>query len=155
MKILFLHGYGSDPNGIRPTFLKESGYEVAHPALPNDDFGESLRIAQEVFNQTHPEVVVGSSRGGAVALNIQTGNTPLVLIAPSWRTRGSTTKAKPSTIIVHSEHDDVVPVADSRELLRNSGLPEDHLVVAGENDRMVDEEAFGALLRAIERVANG
>ena len=28
MKILFLHGYGSDPNGIRPTFLKENGYEA-------------------------------------------------------------------------------------------------------------------------------
>ena len=33
MKILFLHGFGSDPNGIRPTFLEESGYEVIHPAL--------------------------------------------------------------------------------------------------------------------------
>ena len=46
MKILFLHGYGSEPNGIRPTVLKESGYEVAHPALPDDDFQESLRIAR-------------------------------------------------------------------------------------------------------------
>jgi pimeloyl-ACP methyl ester carboxylesterase len=155
MKILFLHGYGSDPNGIRPTFLKESGYDVAHPALPDDDFQESLRIAQDVFNQTHPDVVVGSSRGGAVALNIETGKTPLVLIAPSWRKRGSATRAKAATIIIHSEHDDVVPIADSRELLRNSELPEDHLIVAGENHRMVDEEAFGALLRAIERAANG
>jgi esterase/lipase len=155
MKILFLHGYGSDPNGIRPTFLKESGYEVAHPALPDHDFQKSLRIAQEVLDQTQPDVVVGSSRGGAVAMDIDTGNTPLVLIVPSWRKRGSTTKAKPSTIIVHSEHDDVVPIADSRELLRTSGLPDDHLIVAGENHRMVDEEAFGALLKAIERAANG
>ena len=49
----------------------------------------------------------------------------------------------------------MVPIADSQELLRNSSLPEDHLIVAGENHRMVDEEAFGALLRAIERAANG
>ena len=69
--------------------------------------------------------------------------------------RGSTTRAKAATIIIHSEHDDVVPIADSRELLRNSELPEDHLIVAGENHRMVDEEAFGALLKAIERAANG
>ena len=43
-------------------------------------------------------------------------------------------------------------VEGSRELLQKSGLSDDHLVVAGENHRMVDEAAFGALLEIIERV---
>jgi alpha-beta hydrolase superfamily lysophospholipase len=150
MKILFLHGYGSDPNGIRPIFLEESGYEVIHPALPDEDFAESLRIAQEAFDQGQPDVIVGSSRGGAVAMNMDTGNTPLVLIAPSWKKRGTATTVKARTIILHSAHDDVVPFDDSRELLRRSGLPEDRLVVVGENHRMVDQAAFGALLEAVE-----
>ena len=153
MKILFLHGYGSNPNGIRPTFLKESGHDMVHPALPDGDFRESLRIAQQSFDQAQPDVVIGSSRGGAVALNIDSRDVPLVLIAPAWKRLGTATKAKPGTVILHCENDDVVPIAGSRELLQRSGLPEDHLVVVGENHRMVDDEAFAALLEAIKRVA--
>lgn len=152
MRILFLHGFGSDPNGIRPTFLGENGYDVIHPALPDHDFDESVRIAQLAFDQGRPNVVVGSSRGGAVAMNIDTGDVPLILIAPAWTNWGTARPVKPGTVILHSAHDDVVPIEGSRELLQRSGLSDDHLVVAGENHRMVDEAAFGALLEIIERV---
>ncbi len=97
-------------------------------------------------------MVVGSSRGGAVAINMDTGETPLVLIAPAWSSRGTATTVKPATIILHSANDDVVPIEGSRELLRRSGLPEDRLVVVGDNHRMVDEAAFAALLEAVEEV---
>jgi len=155
MKILFLHGYGSDPNGIRPMYLKESGYEVIHPALPDEDFDESLRIAQKAFDHEQPDVVVGSSRGGAVAMNIDTGNTPLVLIAPAWKTRGPVTTVKAAVTILHSANDDVVPIENSRQLLNNSGLPEDRLVVVGEDHRMTDKAAFGALLDAVSPHSRG
>ena len=154
MKILFLHGYGSDPNGIRPTFLEEQGYEVLHPALPDDDFDESVRIADEVFRQGQPDVVVGSSRGGAVALSIELGRTPLVLIAPAWKNWCPAATIGAGTVILHCDHDEVVPIEGSRELLRRSGLPEEELVVVGENHRMVDQPAFGALLEAIERLTD-
>jgi len=155
MKLLFLHGFGSDPNGIRPTFLRQSGYDVIHPALPDHDFAESVRIAQDAFNRGHPDVVVGSSRGGAVAMNLDTGNVPLVLIAPAWKNWGTARKAKPGTTILHSARDEVVPIEGSRELLRLSGLSEDDLVVVGENHRMVDPAAFEALLEAIRRTSKG
>ena len=152
MIVLFLHGFGSDPDGIRPTFLKQQGYDVIHPALSDGDFTESLRIAQRAFDQGRPDVVVGSSRGGAVAMNIDVGRTPLVLIAPAWRNWGTDATVALTTLILHSQHDDVVPFEGSRELLRNSGLPEGHLIVAGENHRMVDPAAFEALVAAINRV---
>jgi len=152
MKILFLHGFGSDPNGVRPTFLKESGYEVIHPALADEDFEASVRIAQEAFDRGEPDVVVGSSRGGAVAMNIETGDVPLILIAPAWRKWGTARKVKPGSRILHSDRDDVVPIENSRELVRESGLSDDCLVVAGESHRMVDEAAFEALVEMIERL---
>jgi hypothetical protein len=31
--------------------------------LPDDDFNEAVRIAQAEFDQHHPDVVAGSSRG--------------------------------------------------------------------------------------------
>ena len=70
MKILFLHGWHSTPGGVKPTYLKDHGHEVLNPALPDDDFDAAVRIAQAEFDQHHPDVVIGSSRGGAVAMNI-------------------------------------------------------------------------------------
>lgn len=66
MKLLFLHGWTSTPSGIKPTYLKTHGHEVLNPALPDDDFDEAVAIAQAEFEQHHPDVVVGSSRGGIV-----------------------------------------------------------------------------------------
>jgi hypothetical protein len=56
MKMLFLHGWQSTPGGVKPTYLAEHGHEVLNPALPDDDFDE------------------------AVAMNINAGATPLVLL---------------------------------------------------------------------------
>jgi len=153
MKVLFLHGFGSDPNGIRPTFLKEQGYEVIHPALDDYDFNASVRTAEEAFNRHRPDVVVGSSRGAAVALSFLTPETPLVLITPAWKRWGDRPTLGPATLILHSPHDDVVPIENSRELLRRNGLPEERLIVVGENHKMTDAAAFQALVEAIERVA--
>ena len=152
MKILFLHGYGSDPDGIRPTFLKEEGFDVIHPALPDEDFDESVRIGREAFDQGHPDVVVGSSRGGAVALNMDTGDVPLVLIAPAWKKWGNARTVKAAVTILHSENDDVVPIGDSRELLSSIRLSEEQLIVVGQDHRMDDLETFGALSSVLNQL---
>ena len=73
MRILFLHGWNSTPGGVKPTYLKDHGHKVLNPALPDDDFDAAVRIAQAEFDQHQPDVVVGSSRGGAVAMNINIG----------------------------------------------------------------------------------
>src|SRR5439155_197924 len=95
------------------------------------DFDAAISIAQHEFDQHRPEVVVGSSRGGAVAMNIDTGSIPLVLLCPTWKRWGTVTTIKPNTVILHSEADEVVPIADSGELLKNSGLPASALMGVG------------------------
>ncbi len=153
LKVLFLHGYGSDPDGVRPMYLDEHGYHVSHPALPDDDFAESVRIAQLAFGESVPDVIVGSSRGGAVAMNIDSRDVPLVLVAPAWKTWGEAVDVKPRTVILHSENDDVVPIEHSRELLQNSGLPDGRLVVVGQDHRMDDAGAFAAMVEAVQQVS--
>jgi hypothetical protein len=69
MKILFLHGWQSVPGGVKPSFLAQHGHEVINPKLPDDDFPKAVRIAQEESDKHQPDVGVGSSRGGAVAMN--------------------------------------------------------------------------------------
>ena len=83
--ILYLHGWHSTPGGPKPTYLKDHGHEVLNPALPDYDSDAVVRIAQAEFDQHHPDVVVGSRRGGAVAMNIDSGSTPLVLLCSAWK----------------------------------------------------------------------
>jgi hypothetical protein len=151
MNILFLHGWQSVPGGVKPTFLKENGHDVLSPKLPDEDFDEALRIAQEVFDMHSPDVVVGSSRGGALAMNMRVGDTKLVLLCPAWKKFGSIRKVKPGTVILHSRADDVVPFADSEELVRNSRLPAGTLIEVGADHRLADPESQQMMLRSCER----
>src|SRR5262249_51425984 len=80
MTILFLHGWQSVPGGVKPTFLAQHGHEVINPQLPDEEFTKAVRIAQAEFDKHQPAVVVGSSRGGAVAMNIHNGTARLILL---------------------------------------------------------------------------
>ncbi len=151
MKILFLHGWQSTPGGLKPTYLKDHGHQVLNPALPDDDFAAAVRIAQDEFDKHKPDVVVGSSRGGAVAVNLDTGATPLVLLCPGWKTWGTAKKVKANTTILHSRADETVPFDDSVELLRNSDLPTSALIEVGTEHRLADPESLQAMLDAVER----
>ncbi len=154
MKVLYLHGLYSRPGGTKPTFLAGQGFELLNPYLPDEDFVESCRRAQGQLEGGSPEVIVGSSRGGAVALNIATGEVPLVLIAPAWSRWGEAKRVKPSVTILHSAADEVIPLQDSLQLLVNSQLAANaHLQIVGKDHNMTDPAALGALVQAILRWA--
>jgi len=140
MTILFLHGWTSVPGGVKPTYLASHGHTVINPKLPDEDFAEAIRIAQAEFDRHQPQVVVGSSRGGAVAMNIQSGDAKLVLLCPAWKRWGTATTVKLGTVILHSRADDVVPFTDSEELVRNNGLPASALMEVGTDHRLADPE---------------
>jgi len=148
MKVLFLHGWESVPGGVKPTYLAEHGLDVINPKLPDDDFAEAVRIAQSEFEKHQPEVVVGSSRGGAAAMNLNIGAARLVLLCPAWKRWGNSTTVKPGSVILHSRADDVVPFADSEELIRNSRLPASALIEVGSDHRLADPEPLAAMLKA-------
>lgn len=108
--ILYLHGLSGDPHGpkwerlalrygddrvIAPYLRFEEG---ARSEEDSDDwrreadrlfraFANGVEIAQRVFHEIVPDVVVGSSFGGGVALQMDVGDAALVLIAPCWRHR--------------------------------------------------------------------
>jgi hypothetical protein len=145
--ILFLHGWRSVPGGVKPTYLAQHGHTVINPKLPDDDMEEAVRIAQAEFDKHQPQVVVGSSRGGAVAMNIKSGAAKLVLLCPAWKKYGNVKKVKAGTIILHSRADDVIPFADSEELVRNSGLPTSALIEVGNDHRLADQEPLERMLR--------
>lgn len=148
LKILFLHGWHSIVGGVKPTFLKNAGHEVINPALDDDDFDLAVRTAQTECDLHQPDVIVGSSRGGAVAMNIESVDTPLILLCPAWKNWGNVNKLKSSSVILHSRQDDVIPFADSEELVASSGLPPETLIEVGDDHRLADPEPLQAMLEA-------
>jgi hypothetical protein len=150
MKFLFLHGWQSVPGGVEPTYLARHGHEVINPKLPDEDFREAVRIAQAEFDKHRPDVVVGSSRGGTVAMNIKISGAKLVLLCPAWKNWGSARTVRPGTVILHSQADDVVPFGDSEELAKNSGAV---LIEVGNDYRLADPEPLEKMVDACEGVA--
>ena len=151
-KVLFLHGLESRPGGQKPKYLEQKGYCVFNPALPKSSFEESIRIAQEVVDEECPDVIVGSSRGGAVALCIEPRDANLVLIAPAWKRfyrEHHAISVKSKCIVLHSESDDIVDISDSIQL---SDLAGTSLIKVGSCHRMNDSDALEGLLDAVKWV---
>ena len=147
-KILFLHGLESSPGGKKSKYLQSLGYEVLNPALPKDSFEESCLIAQNLVDEENPDVIVGSSRGGAVALSIDPGAAPLVLIAPAWKRYGvGRSNLRFDTTIIHSREDEVIPYEESEELIEGTFLA---IHEYGKDHRMNHPEVMLGLLFAIE-----
>jgi len=146
-KILFLHGLESLPGGTKPRFLKEKGYEVLNPLMPRNSFDESCDIAQQLVIQEKPDIVIGSSRGGAVALNINVADAKLILIAPAWTHYPVNVSSNLNgSVILHSSNDDIVDLQDSLKLLSNGA----RLKVCGKDHRMSDDDCLNNLYNFIK-----
>jgi hypothetical protein len=152
IRTLFLHGFAGQPNGSKYEALRaaQPALELHQPlALPFPDripdgilekkqallglrsmLGECRRIAQEAVDAFRPDVIVGSSMGGALAVQLLTGAS-LVLIAPATRIRWippgigpfPDRPVPPETIILHSREDNLVPLKASERLLGLGGPP--------------------------------
>ncbi len=155
MRVLFLHGLESKPGGSKARFLQEAGYDVLNPALPRESFEDSVNIAQDVIDNMQPDLVVGSSRGGAVAMSVSTRGAPVVLIAPGWKRFMNeqqvgewNIRCEPQkTIILHSRNDDIIPIEDSYDLNAGNNMK---IVEVGECHRMSDEDALAAMLDVVQ-----
>lgn len=147
-KILFLHGLESMPGGSKPVFLKSLGFDVIEPDLRKLSFESAIEESQIIFDEQNPEIVVGSSRGGAVAMALTLNRSvSLVLLAPAWKKYGVNFRQTCPTYILHSKNDNIIDYNDSL-LIRNSTLIE-----CGENHRMVDDSAFSALKEVILKIS--
>jgi hypothetical protein len=109
----------------------------------------TVSAIQEEFDKHQPQVIVGSSRGGAIAMNVRS-SARLVLHCPAWKKWGTAKTVRACTVILHSRADDVIPFADSEELVRSSWLPASALIEVGTDHQLADPEPLGAMLSACE-----
>lgn len=137
-RVLFLHGLESGPNGTKAQWLR-GRYGAACPQLATSTFPAALAGGRAAVLAERPDVIVGSSFGGAVAVALLQDGAwagPTVLIAPAAGKLGlpDVLPAGPRVVILHGDADDVVPIADSRRLAANPGV--DLRVIAGGDHRL-------------------
>jgi hypothetical protein len=107
-KVLFPHGWSAD--GARKTaFIRLLGYDVTTPRLSDWFFRQAVAQAQAAYDKIEPDVIEGASRGGAVAMHMDSGETPLVLLAPAWKRWGMTRSLKKNCVVIYSPMDEFVP----------------------------------------------
>jgi hypothetical protein len=171
-RIVFLHGLEGSPSGHKPTWLRAAGFEVVAPVLetaalvpllrpgmpplPPSAFGGALAAARQALAVADPDVLVGSSFGGGLAVELLAAGAwrgPLVLLAPAARLlfgRDRLPAGHGRALVLHGRDDEVVPVQDSLELAARSPgevqlwlVEDDHRLAAS-----VDAGVLGRLVRA-------
>jgi hypothetical protein len=149
-KVLFLHGSSAGPRSIKRQRLDaQPDFVVNCPQLPFPDHRPSTKaewaawlipaitaipsaqaIAQKTADEFDPDVIVGSSLGGAIAIGVRS-RAARVLIAPATSVRlkevvipnffvDKTIGAR--VVILHAEEDEIVPFEASRQLLTSDML---------------------------------
>lgn len=122
LKVQLIHGLEGSPNGAKAQFLA-SRFDALTPGMDTRDFEGSIRVQAEAITRFRPDVLVGSSFGGAVAAALlQRGSWhgPTVLLAPALEPFGvePSLPAGAPVVIVHGIADDIVPIEASRRLAR-------------------------------------
>jgi alpha-beta hydrolase superfamily lysophospholipase len=124
--VQFVHGLESNPSGSKAVYL-DKWFDSVTPAMDTSDFEGAVKTQAAMLAERPPEVLIGSSFGGAVALalldrGIHRGAT--VLLAPAHRHFGVPERIPPGipVLIVHGTRDDVVSIEGSRALAK-TGTP--------------------------------
>ncbi|MBM4369100.1 MAG: hypothetical protein FJ090_15550 [Deltaproteobacteria bacterium] len=148
--VLFFHGRESSPSGNKARWLR-ARYGAFTPGYDTNSLATALPTARAALAEHRPEVVVGSSFGGAVACQLVaeglwTG--PTILIAPASRLLGGPSRLPEGAraVIFHGEHDSVVPLAHSQEM---AGGGVELRVVAGGDHPLNCLLEDGAMARAL------
>lgn len=122
LRVQFIHGLESSPQSTKARILGER-FETLTPAMQTDDFEGCVAQQQIALEEFRPDVIVGSSFGGAVAVALlQRGlwHGPTLLLAQA-ALRGRLACKLPEDVriwLVHGTRDDIVDPEDSRRLAR-------------------------------------
>ncbi len=156
LRVQFIHGLESSPQSVKALLFAEV-FTACTPAMDTSDFEACVALQSDVAAQFAPDVLVGSSFGGGVAVAmLQRGlwHGPLLLLAQAAVRMGLPLEL-PGTgpvWLVHGRQDTIVDIEDSRRLaavgaaerVRLIEVDDDHLLRS-----LVDSGDLVAWVRAL------
>jgi hypothetical protein len=148
-RVLFIHGLESSPQGTKARRLS-ARFESLAPAMDTRDFEGCVRSQATAVRDFAPDVVVGSSFGGAVAVALlQRGlwSGPTLLLAQAALRVGLPAELPHGVPIwiVHGRRDEIVDPEDSRALARAGGPAHVRLVLVDDDHRLSASVEAGRL----------
>lgn len=157
LKVQFIHGLESSPRSTKAQALAAS-FEAHTPAMDTSDFEACVALQGAELEAFAPDVLVGSSFGGAVALALlQRGlwRGPTLLLAQAGLRYGlpATLPAGVHVWLVHGRRDNVIPPKDSRVLAAAGIAPHVRLIETNDDHALRASTASGALIRWVESLA--
>ena len=120
LRVQFIHGLEGSPHGAKARLLAKH-FCAFTPAMDTRDFAACVEVQAAALRSFRPDVLVGSSFGGAVAVELLRaglwrGPTLLLAQAAVKRDPGARLPEGVPVWLVHGRRDDIVDPEDSRAL---------------------------------------
>lgn len=152
LRVQFIHGLESNPQGAKARFL-DAHFDARAPAMDTRDLEGAIAAQAAALAEFRPDVLVGSSFGGAVAVALMDRGVwrgPAVLLAPAAALLGLPNRLPDdvTVTVAHGAYDEVVPIEHSRALV--AGRSRARLIEVDDGHRLqslVDSGALAALVR--------
>jgi predicted esterase len=123
-RVLYVHGLNSSSKTKKAAHLAEH-FNVRCVDMKGSNFDEWVRVQEKEIISFQPDVIVGSSFGGAVVVQLLRNGTwrgPTVLLAQAYVTRDTRDDLylpdNTPIILIHGERDNTVEVGASRTLCK-------------------------------------
>ncbi len=157
LRIQFIHGLEGSPRGSKARLLAQH-FDARTPAMDTGDFEGCVATQAAVLAEFGPDVLAGSSFGGAVAVallerGLWTGPT-LLLAQAALRYAPDARLPQDVTVwLVHGLQDDIVDPEDSRRLARTGSPGRVRLIEVEDDHSLHDSVASGRLLEWVKELS--
>jgi pimeloyl-ACP methyl ester carboxylesterase len=157
IRVQFAHGLESSPAGSKARHLAEH-FDTITPEMDTGDFEACVAVHAAALQSFRPELLVGSSFGGAVAVELlrrALWRGPTLLLAQAALRRRPDARLPESVAVwlVHGLRDELIDAEDSRRLAATGSPDFVRLVLVDDDHRLARSVAEGRLVEWVRELA--
>ena len=158
-KVLFVHGLEGSPQGAKARLFAEH-FDASTPAMDTSDFEACVEVQARAIESFRPDVLVGSSFGGAGAVallvrGVWRGPTLLLAQAAIHYDADARLPEDEPVLIAHATRDTLIPVEHSRRLAATGSPGQVRLLEVDDDHPLHESVASGALVEWIREIIAG